>query len=224
MFGVSIALLLALIAGSLYDLLIPYVHAPPCGETQVAIFDVEGCVSGANISAKNVVVIKSMSVEDFVSLGRCGARLVIIVAHGLRVVASLMLPRGSYAIETSQTPSIDVFFRYPLYIALEAVVRGKPFNVSELRVAVTRNIIPFMYPLGGKVVVLLTCPAPRIKSFAKELVSKGASLVIYPTKPVNPREIRATVLKIINAFGKKGVEGVVKVCRSLGFEVVHGTT
>jgi len=214
------------LAGFIYDLLIPYVYAPPCGSSNVVVFDVDNELNDSVVSklvSRGVSVIKGLSVEDFASLASCRAHLIVIVAHGLELVRAFLLPRGSYAIETSQRPTVLTVFRYPLYVLMEAIVRGRAFNSSSVRIAITENMIYFVHSLKGKVIALLTCPTAGTKSFAKALVSKGAYMVVYPREPLRAKEVPALLNSLVELFNERSLSVFAKACQLMGFEVVHGT-
>ncbi len=214
-----LAVILIIAGGCAYDLLLPYVYTPPCSSASIVVFDATGLVKGVGLRYAKVV--NGFTIPTFLSMGKCGSRAIVIVSHGLKLVSTLSLPRGSFALETSEPASALAFLEYPLYILLEGVVRGESFGSSEVRLAVTSRMIPFMSSLDGKIVVLLTCPMGRIGDFAKALAEKGCALVAYPKFDVSESSVAKLLIEVVKALHGASAEEAAKNLERLGFVVIR---
>ena len=218
-FLVAVAILLWLASACLYDVLLPMISDIACPQSRVVVIDVEGILHNANVSAP---VVRGLSVGQFLALGKCSAQYVIIVSHGLRIVSSVLLPRGSFALETSESASPISLLLYPLFIITESVVEGRSFGHSPLRLAVTERIAPFMQPLQNKVLILVTCPMGNATRFAKALISRGAAMVAYPRFDVLESNASLMVSRIVSLIDRcRNLSSLASDLSSLGFVVVE---
>ncbi len=216
-FVAAIAFLLWLAAACIYDAVLPVVSSAGCPKSKVVVVDAEGLVRSVNAA-----VIKGLSIARFLALGKCDARYLIIVSHGLRVVSSVFIPKDSFALETSESASPLSPLLYPLFVITEGVVEGRSFGSSSLKLAVTERIVPFMQPLHGKVLILVTCPMGNVTRFAKALISRGSIMVAYPRFDVFEGNVSYVVSRIVSIVDKcRSLRSLASDLSSLGFKVVE---
>ncbi len=213
---VSLTFIAWIASASIYDVLIPMVYRASCPSSDVIVIDVTNVVKSVGVP-----IVKGLTIPQFLTLGKCKAKYVIIVSHGLKIVNSVFLPKGSFALETSERASITTLFLYPLYVLNEGVVRGRSFESSSLMLAVTERIAPFMYSLNGKVVILVTCPMGNVTRFAEALISRGCSMVAYPRFDVFENSARELVTKIVmGTLNSNSLSDLARYLRTLGFVTI----
>ncbi len=205
----SIAISILFLALFVQDAIYPLLAGIPNHSAKILIVDVANVLPP--LSTTEVRVLKNMNVNDFRVLGTSSAKVIILVGHGMVVKkAPPFLKQGSFALETTERASVLQAFIHPLLVLSGSIVQGRPFNVSEMRVAVTQNILAFSKPFRGKIVVLITCGLGDVESFAKALIDHGAEIVAFTTKPITAREAMSLVMKLVRA-GTRDTHSMVEI-------------
>jgi len=218
---IAAAIALWLAASVIYDALLPVISSPRCPSSRVVVIDVSGVLNGSSIGAP---VVHGLTLPQFLSLGKCRAKYVVIVSHGLRIVSSITTKRGGFALELSEPASAVSLIKYPLFIFTEAVMRGYVRGYTAPRLAVTSRAIEFMDPLRGKIVILITCPLGDIKDFARALVSRGCTAVAYPSTWILLSRVSKIVRSVVGILEKsENASAAIEELQRLGFVVVTGS-
>lgn len=214
----ALAVVLWLALACLYDAMIPLLSSPGCPRSRIVVIDVSGILKSADLG---VPIVRGLTVPQLLSLGRCGARYIVIVGHGLEIESSVTGMEGGFALETSEPANVLALVKYPLFVFTEALMRGYVPGSSP-RLAATSRITWFMASMRGKIVVLITCPLGDIKSFARSLIERGCIAVAYPSMRTLALGVLRVVVSVVKSLSEsKSVPDAVHSLRELGFIVLQ---
>ena len=213
---ISIAFASFLAIDMVVDMLIPWLKLSYLCRvsSDIVVIDLTGSIK---IEQPNTRVVHLMTVNDFRCLGCIKAKHIIIVGHGYSVKRALTLPLNTFALETSETPSILVVISHPLLVLSEAIVKGCSDSICHI--AVTPRIFLFTIPIKFESVVLVTCGMGNVKNFAEEIHRAGARVVIYSAKSIAIDDVPSIVKEIVRILTTKGpcyIPKVLHVFRSIG--------
>ena len=198
----------------IYDIVEPVFYTPRFAniDTRVLVIDINN-LTGIDACDDDVCVVQGLSVEEFRTLGKAKAQIIIIIGHGMTVYSDWpsLVESGDYSLETSTPIDPLWLILHPVLVTTNSVLRGEVYNQTV--VAVGHNILWFSHTIAGKTVLLVTCGAPGITKFSTLFIQRGASMVCYTTTRIPLEQARYVIESLVN-----GEMGVDEVLVALGLE------